>query len=1139
MDDAPSRATGPIDRTGDAITADAVALVHRWLEQASASRDRGERRTDEQFRQLTGDPSSVAFTMAFADRVVRPESDAVAATQLRHLVTGPLPTFLSPIDRLLLRAGATLARPLPHVAMPLARRRLRAIVGNLVVDRNDATLGRHLDHLRSDGFSVNANLLGELVLGDEEATRRRRSTVELLARDDIRYVSVKASSVTAQLSLWGYEETLARVIANLREVFAAAASAGSNRFVNLDMEEFKDLRLTIDAFTTLLDEEAFRSTEAGIVLQAYLPDSFGALEELTAWARRRRAAGGAGIKVRIVKGANLAMERVDAAMHGWVQAPYATKAETDANYKRMIDASFDPARTDAVRIGLASHNLFDVAWAHLLADARGVADRVQFEMLQGMAPSLARTVRDVAGDLLLYTPVVAAADFSSALAYLFRRLEENSSGDNFLRHLFELGDDPAAFAEQQRRFEAAVNDRWHVSAVSRRHHLPARPEDDTPFANAADTDPTDPVARAAVLAALADPPRVALPPESDVTGVDEAVATAVTGGRRWRALGTAERQRLLRRAADELEARRPELMAVMAHEAGKTLVEGDGEVSEAVDFARWYAERAADLDRGDGATFDPLGVIAVVPPWNFPMAIPSGGALAALAAGNAAILKPAPQTPACALAVAEACWAAGVPRDALQYLRVADGDVGSHLIAHPDVDGIILTGSSETAELFRQLAPETALFAETSGKNAMVILPDADLDLAVSDLVRSAFGHAGQKCSAASLAICVGDVATSERFRRQLIDATRSLVVAPATDPASAVGALVEPPSPKLARALTEPGPGESWLVEPRQVDAATNLWSPGILDGVAAGSWFHRTECFGPVLGLMAAADLDEAIALQNGTAFGLTGGLHTLDPANVERWLAGVEVGNAYVNRAITGAIVQRQPFGGWKGSVVGPGAKAGGPNYLAQLGRWTDGGSPTRGAEPLPEVAAVVDAFAPLVDEHERAHLQAAARSDAHWWAGEFSAEHDPAALFCEANVLRYRPLPHLVIRVAADAPIADVARVLVAATLVAVAGRSTVDLSVDPAHPGAADLPRPIAGRVESAEQFVDRQGVAAPVRVRLVGTEPGTASAFPLSTHVDDRPPVGDGRVELLHLVREQAVSRTLHRFGNLIGDEGR
>ena len=1127
---------GPPDDTGDTLAAATAAKVSDWLAAGEAALRRRERRDRRRFQLLTGDPRSLAFTMAFCDRVLRPESPAVAAAELRAVSQGPPPAFLSWTDRLLLGAGARLSHVAPRVVMPLTRRRLRQIVGGLVVDSADPTLGRHLARLREQGFGVNVNLLGEYVLGDAEADRRLDAIGRLLLRPDVDYVSVKASAVASQLNLWGYEETLARVMTALRRLYTTAATApGGPKFLNLDMEEYSDLRLTVDAFMRLLDEPDLDGLDAGIVLQAYLPDSFEVLREVADWVADRRAAGRRGtIKVRIVKGANLAMESVDAAMHGWERAPYATKAETDGNYKRMLDWVLEPRRLSGMRIGIASHNLFDIAWAHLLAGARHVTDRVEIEMLQGMAPGLDRAVLAATGQVRLYTPVVAAADFDSALAYLFRRLEENSHGENFLRSSFELSHDRQAFDTERIRFETALAGRWEVDSAPRRRHSPA-PAAAPSFVNAADTDPTDVAARSQILAAVADWEPAELPSEvSDTDGIDLFVHEAQEAAAWWSNEPAQTRRALLEQVAVELAERRPQLLAVMAHEAQKTLGEGDSEVSEAVDMASYYARQIPGLrgDRDPEATFRPLGVVLVTPPWNFPLAIAAGGVLAALAAGNSVILKAPPQTPRCALAIAEAVWAAcrrlGIPTGLLHYVRCAEEGPGEHLVGHAGVKGIVLTGARDTARLFRRIAPNTPLFAETSGKNALVVLPDADLDLAAADLIHSAFGHAGQKCSAASLAICVGDVYTSARFRRQLIDAADSLVLGAADNPAVAMAALIGPAGGDLYRALTRLDPGERWLLPPRLVDPQRHLWSPGIKDGVTPGSWYQQTECFGPVLGLMAAADLDEAIAFQNGTDFGLTGGIHTLDPRSAQRWLGQVQVGNAYVNRVTTGAVVQRQPFGGWKGSVVGPGAKAGGPNYVSELGSWEDDTVPTKSGTPRAAIAEWLELAAATVgDPAARTWLEAAVRSDAWWHEQHFSVEHDPTGLFCEANIFRYRPFGRLVLWVEHDAKPAAVLRAYAAASAAGCHIELVTGLDV------VADLPGVTAAE-EPAEAEVARLVASPPDRIRVVGTKPAALSALDAVCFVDDRAVVADGLVEGLRYRREQSISRTLHRFGNLI-----
>ncbi len=1140
-----------------ALVEDAVVLAEAWLAATEEGQSREERAASAQLAALVSDPEGLDLAVRFVDRVARPEDLRVAARELSRISAGAA-GFLGPVDRLLLGAGAIVAPLAPQLVVPLARKRLRQIIGHLVVDAHDPALAGHLERARREGFRLNINLLGEVVLGEAEAQSRTRRTRELLERDDVDYVSIKVSSLVSQISPWDPRGTVERVLQRLRPLYRTAAARSPHAFVNLDMEEYRDLHLTLDVFTALLAEPEFADLEAGIVLQAYLPDSVAALERLIAFAQERAAAGHAGIKIRIVKGANLSMERVEAEVHGWEQAPYPSKADVDANYLRLVERVLRPELAGAVRLGVASHNLYDVALAHLLAERRGVGEMLDIEMLQGMAPAQARAVQAAVGTVLLYTPVVAPEDFDVAVSYLVRRLEENAQPQNFLRALFD-GDDGrsgASMADQESRFRASVAAMGTVSAERRR--TDERQPAGESFTNTTDADPALAEVRAWAAERVTARPRSLTSP---VLASREAVNAVVARGRAaqpsWSALPAAERAAMLRRAADELEARRGELITLMVAEGGKTIEQADPEVSEAIDFARYYADRALELEpdaslHTDGARFTPNVLTLVTPPWNFPVAIPIGGVLASLAAGSAVVIKPAPPVPGCTETAVAALHAAGVPDDVVQVVRAEENEVGRALVAHEGVDAVVLTGAAETAELFcswrtgRPGGPR--VFAETSGKNALVITPAADYDLAVADLVKSAFGHSGQKCSAASLAILVGSAGQSERLLRQLVDAVSSLRVGWPTHLGPSMGPVIEPPTGKLRRALTTLEPGERWLVEPQQLDGTGRLWSPGLKDGVAPGSFFHLTECFGPVLGIMRADTLEEALELQNATAYGLTGGLHSLDEEEIDHWLEHVEVGNAYVNRHITGAIVQRQSFGGWKSSVVGPGAKAGGPNYVSQLGDWTLDGLPRRTAEPAPAVRAALADYATLVsDDDERTWLERAAGSDAAAWEAELGRARDHTGLRAEANIFRYRPAPLMVRTVAGTAPV-ELLRVLLAAE----AAGTEVRVSLDPVtsaalkslharqtRTGLRRLARHVT-RGETDEEFLAHVRSTGVERVRILGEGPAADSLadalWSPQVSVLTGPVLATGRRELLGMLREQAISRTLHRFGHLPGE---
>ncbi|MGO1316347.1 MAG: proline dehydrogenase family protein, partial [Cellulomonadaceae bacterium] len=952
--------------------------------------------------------------------------------------------------------------------------------------------------------------------------------------------SIKVSSVTAPHAPWAFDAAVRDVVAHLTPLLRRAAQASPAKFVNLDMEEYHDLDLTVAVFTGLLDLPEFFDLEAGIVLQAYLPDALGAMIRLQEWAADRRARGGAPVKVRVVKGANLPMEQVDATLHGWPLATWSSKQESDTNYKRVLRYALTPEHIDNVRVGVAGHNLFDVAYAWLLAGRLGTRAGVEFEMLIGMAPAQAQAVRADVGELLLYTPAVHPREFDVAISYLIRRLEEGASSENFMSAVFQLADNQQLFAREERRFRdslAALDDAVPEPRrrQDRRHEDPL--DVSGPFANEPDTDPSlaanrewaaTIIARAASSEVGAD--LVASARIQDAGTLEAVLGEAADGGRAWGARPAPERADVVARCAAALAAARAELMEVMAAEAGKTLDQSDGEVSEAIDFARYYAERARELDQVDGARAVPVPLTLVTPPWNFPVAIPAGSTLAALASGSGVVIKPAPQAERCAARMVQALWDAGVPRSALHLVTVAEDELGRTLVTDPRVDRVILTGGYPTAELFRSWRPDLPLFAETSGKNAIVVTPGADLDLAVKDVVASAFGHAGQKCSAASLVILVGSAARSERFRHQLVDAVASLAVGWPTDPTSQMGPLIEPPSDTLRAGLTELGEGERWLVQPHPLDDSGRLWRPGVRDGVRPGSAFHRTEYFGPVLGLMTVASLEDALTAQNGVDFGLTAGLHSLDAAEVATWVDGVEAGNVYVNRGVTGAIVRRQPFGGWKRSAVGTGTKAGGPSYLLGLSDWVPAPAAAT-AEPCPAVRALLDGVRATL-EPDMAGLERAARSDAAAWRDHLGVPSDESGLWAERNVLRHLPVPTLV-RLSAGGSVAELVRVVAAAITAGAVGQVSTATEL----PGAVAAALRAAGftlAVHDDGAFARSLAAGGPARVRVIGAAPGalgTALGGRPDVTVHDRAVTEAGRLEVLVFLREQAVSVTAHRFG--------
>lgn len=1141
----------------DQIAAEAVSLVAKWLVEAKnvGSRSAAEKR----LARILKDPAGLNWTLSFVDRVIRPRDLKVAAAQLQKL-SKSLPGSLSRLDQLTIRLGGVFAKPFAFIVIPIAKARLRQLVGHLIADARPRKLKRHIKKSKANGINLNLNLLGEAVLGEREADYRLEETFKLLRRNDTDYVSIKLSSVASQLSMWGFDSTVDRLIEKLTPLYEFAATAKTQKFINLDMEEYRDLGLTMLVFKKLLAKPQLHNLEAGIVLQAYLPDSFAALQGLSEFASARKASGGAGIKVRIVKGANLAMERVDSDWHHWPLATYSSKAESDANYKRLIDFALDSKRIESLRIGVAGHNLFDLAFAHTLAKHRGLTSRVEFEMLQGMAQHLTSQVMASVGSLLLYTPVVRPKEFQVAVAYLTRRLEENGSPENFMSGVFDIASNANVFDRERLRFETSLRLMSQLTESTNRNQNRlsenAAIQADT-FLNVPDTDTALADNRVWIAQAASGAREIFGKLKSHETYLAEAnvsssdidvmVATAKAAASVW-ANDREKRKRVLLAAAGELASRRGMLLQIMMAEAGKTIAEADAELSEAIDFANFYAhsiDSITQVEELDAVTFVSHRVVVVTPPWNFPVAIAAGGVLAALAAGASVIIKPAPQVANCVLAMVDSLWQAGIPKDVLQIAFVPDNELGLRLVGHSGVDAVILTGSFETAQLFKSFKPQMQLAAETSGKNAIVITPNADLDLAASDLAKSAFGHAGQKCSAASLGILVGSVYSNKQFLAQLVDAVQSMKVGYGFEADASVGPLIEPPAGKLLKALTSLEPGETWLLEPKALDDSGKLWRPGIKYGVRPGSFFHITECFGPVLGLMQAKNLDDAIAIQNSTDFGLTAGIHSLEVGEIKTWINGVAAGNLYVNRGITGAIVQRQPFGGFKRSSVGFGLKAGGENYILQFGRFIDsefnfaGENQYQGYSVQPTIANYLHSVE-LLMENNRRHLwlELAAASDAYWTEKIYLADPNSGDLVYEGNYHRYLKTP-CILRVGADATTAEMARVVLA-FLNADIGQCSI--SISPAfvlkHGLTSEQLNRLAGGISYVVEDQIELKIELATRLILVGTKEQRVQDLEVNPDlfVYDLGISKSGRALLLAIFREQAISITQHRYGALQDD---
>lgn len=1158
-----------------------LELAGCMIQEARRCQTSQEHHQQTQLAEMLSDPKGRIFTMRMADQCFRSKNGSRVVDQMNFLLKKfGVPKFLGWFKQLQMVAFKMGGGLIPSVSAKMAKLMLRKETETVIIPGEWSKLKKHMKHRYKDGVRLNLNHLGEAILGEEEANKRLETYIEDLKKPEIEYVSIKISTIFSQINLLAWDDTIEVLAERLRTLYRVAAENEYVRkdgkrvpkFVNLDMEEYRDLHLTVQLFRKVLDEPEFFHFTAGIVLQSYLPDSYLLQQELTVWAMQRVASGGAPIKIRLVKGANLAMEQVESALRGWPQAPYTHKTEVDANFKRMMLYAFEKEHAKAVRVGIGSHNLFDVAFAMLLREENGVQEFTSFEMLEGMADHMRRVVQYLSGDMLLYCPVAKEHEFQNAVAYLVRRLDENTAPENFLRHAFDMIPGTINWQQQASLFSFACHQVQNLNYQQRRTQNRLVPitlqKEETPFVNEPDTDWSLQNNRrwARHLAevwkdkAIEEVPLVVAGKEqlkesknvkkdpsypdkdlysyslADENDLEKALVCAEKAAVSFAKTTPEERSALLKKVAHELRVKRGDLIGAMMKDTAKIISEADPEVSEAVDFVEYYRRSQEEVFSLNDTEVTPRGVTVIAPPWNFPCAIACGGVAAALATGNSVILKPAPESVYVAFELAKVFWEAGVSKEVLQFLPCDDKTIASELVKDKRVASVVLTGATSTARHLLSLRPDMHLMAETGGKNAMIVTALADRDLAVHTIVHSAFFHAGQKCSACSLAILEEEVYNDESFRRQLVDATKSLKVGLPWDLSTQVNPLIRAPGEDLKWALTTLDEGEEWLVEPKQDKDNPHLFSPGIKLGVKPFSRSHTTEFFGPVLSLIKAKDLNEAIEFANATPYGLTSGLQTLDEREKLEWEQKIEAGNCYINRTTTGAIVQRQPFGGCKASNFGRGAKAGGPNFLTQLVTVKQKSLPREQGLIKPELEAFSNEVEKMLSGDELDLWGAACGSYSFFFNHRFKISEDVQRLLGEDNIFEYRPQKVTLLRLQKEDKLIDLLLSVAAAIVTKAPLQISSDLQTKKSFEGPFEkaFPSWIKWVVEDQETYLFRIKSEKIKRLRFLSY---ADSLFEMLSQegVDllKEPVVANGRFELLNYLREVSLCHDYHRYGNL------
>jgi RHH-type transcriptional regulator, proline utilization regulon repressor / proline dehydrogenase / delta 1-pyrroline-5-carboxylate dehydrogenase len=836
-----------------------------------------------------------------------------------------------------------------------------------------------IERLRKSGMTYTIDLLGEAVITEQEAADylqnyldlieqltqkaqswERQEGIDLAQGEEISpvQVSVKLTAFYSQFDPLNPVGSKEKVGDRLRILLRKAGELGAA--IHFDMEQYRYKALTLQILKELLMEDEFRSrTDLGITLQAYLRDSYQDLQGIIAWAKER----GNPLTVRLVKGAYWDQETIKSLQNHWSQPVYNQKAATDINFERMTQLLLE--NHEYLYAAIGSHNVRSQAVACAIAETLKIPPR-RFEMqvLYGMGDKLAQALVKRGHRVRVYAPY---GNLLPGMAYLIRRLLENTANSSFVRQ-----------NDESKPIEELIAPPV-VDDINGKDKPAIAPTDNTQFIYAPDTDYADQDLRFKAEKALAqvkqelgktyqplingeyvatdnylnsvNPSRsqelVGKVGQICLQQAEQAMAAAKAAFTSWKKTPVTERANILRKAGDLMEQRRHELNAWICLEVGKIIPQADGEVSEAIDFCRYYAAEMERLESGTNYDlagennryfYQPKGIAVVIAPWNFPLAIATGMTVAALVTGNCTLLKPAATSSVIAAKLTEILVAAGIPAGVFQYVPGKGSEIGTYLVEHKDTHVIAFTGSREVGcQIYADAAKLQPgqkhlkrVIAEMGGKNAIIIDESADLDQAVAGVVQSAFGYSGQKCSACSRVIVATPV--HDTFLTRLVEATKSLNLGAADDPTVQMASVIDQTARDRILEYVAQGQEQSELALSMPIPEGGYYISPTIFKGVKPDHPLAQEEIFGPVLAVMKADNFDQALEIANSTDYALTGGLYSRTPQHIEQAAREFEVGNLYINRNITGAIVARQPFGGFK--LSGVGSKAGGPDYLLQF-------------------------------------------------------------------------------------------------------------------------------------------------------------------------------------------------------------
>ena len=1121
------------------------------------------------YNKILNTPKGKAFVSNLLDQSFRSASRPKIIDQISHLSYHyGTPSFFPVSLKATLFTLNLLGKSFPHFFATIMQKILIKESLNALSFADSFHLHKYLQANKEK--QVVLSLIQSISFGHKSIEKHLINILRLIANPQIKTICINIADLA---SFRTHYKTFDELEENLKKIFRASLKNDKDKLIIINIENHSELDLSLEVFKKILLSDEFLEVKMGISLQAYFPESFEIQKDLIEKAKKRLAKNGTPILIRITKGEKLIQEQINAAKNNWPSPTYLSKVETDANFKKMLILGFDKQNAKAANIAVVTSNVFDISFALLFIKEKQIEPYVYFEIAAGRSRNAIRRALEalIGKNLKILCPIVFKKNFHLACNYLLSKINDVTNSENIVSQLSTLYPGTKKWEEQFDNFKLSLEkidkisnkrkqkqDREKIIKIS--NHINFENEPMTDFSIKENVLWTEKIIEKAITYRVEDIPliidgenitttQIAFGKNpskpntnfykyslSDENLIQRAIKTAKENEEKWSKSPVEKRCEILLTLAQKLREKRAFFIQNLIVDVGKTALEADREVSDAIDAIEYHTKHMLDLTRAkEDIKFESKGTFLIIPSWNFPLSTAAEEITSALVSGNTLILKPLATCPLICYEFVLLMYEASVPKGVLQYLNCSDDIFEKKLIADPRINSVVIFTSAKYARKLIALRNGLEISAITGGINTILVTANSDKEQAIQAIINSAFCFSGQKFSSASILILEKEVYNDLEFKNNLKDAAQNLIVGSALDSSSIVTPLSKEIDPELKRALLTLDTDESWLLKPHQDKDNPNLFSPGIKYGTQIDSFTKTHELYGPILSVMQANDLDEAIKIANTSKYALSSSLHSLDNRCHAKWLNNIQGGNYYINTKNINAKIRRQPFGGYKDSSFGPGYKSGGQNYILNFVNPVQVDNP-KGKLPVNDWVNSLTSFLENMDlSYEQLGIwYASVANYAYYWK-KFEQEVDHCKILGQDNIQHYVPRQFITLRINKDNFALDTLRVCAAALTCSVPLEISWTSFKLLEESNWIDLLPILSNVEESEEDFFTRikEGKIKRLRLTSKASNELKKAAANSACYIIDAPVLANGRLELLHYIKEVSITYDYNRYENL------